>query len=116
MGWAQTTRVLLVWPAQGRVLARRIDLLLLQRHARQLGAQLALITTDPLVREYARELGLPTFGSVEASRGHTWRARAPRDALALPPRERLDRSTLRPPPPFRPPAGRPGRPWPPKGV
>ena len=41
MGWAQTTRVLVVWPPAGEVLRRRIDLLLLQRHARKLGAHLA---------------------------------------------------------------------------
>ena len=72
MGWAQTTRVLLVWPPGGEVLRRRIDLLLLQRHARRLGAHLALVTRDPVVRENAREVGLPAFGSVDDSRRSTW--------------------------------------------
>ncbi len=100
MGWAQTPRVLLVWPARGRVLARPIDLLLLQRHARRLGAQLALVTTDPLVRDNARQLGLPTFSSVEASRIRLWRTRGPREPQRLKPP--LDRSALRPPPSYQP--------------
>src|SRR5260370_39080312 len=100
MGWAQTARVLLVWPASGRVLARRIDLLLLQRHARRLGAQLALITTDPVVRDYARDLRLPAFGSLEASRSGRWRARPAPDLAQR--RPRLARTTLRPPPSFQP--------------
>ncbi len=100
MGWAQTARVLLVWPSSGRVLSRRIDLLLLHRHARRLGAHMALITTDPVVRDHARELGLPVFGSLEASRGQLWRLRVP-----LGPQRRsppLDRAALPPPPSFRP--------------
>jgi hypothetical protein len=100
IGWAQTARVLLVWPPGGRVLSRRLDLLLLQRHARRLGAQLALVTTDPLVRDYARDLGLPAFGSLEASRRSPWRARPAPDLTH--PSRRLDRSTLRPPPSFHP--------------
>ncbi len=72
MGWAQTTRVLVVWPPHGEILRRRIDLLLLQRHARRLGAQLALVTRDPVVRENAREVGLPAFGSVDDSRRAVW--------------------------------------------
>ena len=100
IGWAQTARVLLVWPPSGRVLSRRIDLVLLQRHARRLGTQLALITTDPVVREYARDLGLPAFGSLEASRTRPWHTRAAPDLTLGQPR--LDRSTLRPPPSFHP--------------
>ncbi len=78
MGWAQTARVLLVWPDSGRVLARRLDLLLLFRHANRLGAHLALITTDPVVLDHARELGLPTFPTVDASRQTVWRSRSNR--------------------------------------
>jgi hypothetical protein len=74
MGWTQTARVLLIWPAKGRVLARRLDLLLLQRHAQRLGATLAVIATDPEVRDHAGELGLPAFDTVARSRRANWRA------------------------------------------
>jgi hypothetical protein len=72
MGWAQTTRVLVVWPPAAHILRRRIDLMLLQRHARRLGAHLALVTQDPVVREHAREVGLPTFATIDASQRSTW--------------------------------------------
>ena len=78
MGWVQTQRVLLVWPPHGRVLTRRLDLVLLHRHAHQLGAHLALITTDSEVLAHGRALGLPVFASLDASRRERWRSRAPR--------------------------------------
>jgi hypothetical protein len=99
MGWAQTQRVLLVWPKQGQVLARRLDLLLLHRHAYRLGAHLALITPDPVVHEHARDLGLPVFPSLDASRRVKWRSRP----LRLAPERRRrppDVAALRPPRPF----------------
>lgn len=99
MGWTQTQRVLLVWPRQGQVLARRLDLLLLHRHAYRLGAHLALITTDPAVREHARDLGVPVFPSLGASRRVRWRSRPVR----LAPERRSPRSEAtarRPPQPF----------------
>jgi len=84
MGWAQTERVLLVWPRRGRVLTRRLDLVLLHRHAATLGARLGLVTEDSEVREYAGELGLPCFDSVEQGHLLHWRYRKPR---AIPIRE-----------------------------
>lgn len=101
MGWTQTQRVLLVWPKHGQVLARRLDLLLVYRHAYRLGAHLALITTDPAVREQARDLGLPVFPSLSASRRVKWRSRPVRLAPARGaqhPRPRA--AALRPPKPF----------------
>lgn len=99
MGWTQTQRVLLVWPPQGQVLTRRLDLLLLYRHAYRLGAHLALITTDPAIREHAQDLGLPVFPSLTASRRQKWRSRpvrlAPARQRPAPPVDRL-----RPPKPF----------------
>lgn len=78
MGWVQTARVVLVWPPHGQVLNRRLDLVLLHRHAHRLGAQIALVSGDAKVREHADELGLPVFGSVEATRKMRWRSRVPR--------------------------------------
>ncbi len=78
MGWVQTQRVLIVWPWHGRVLSRRLDLVLLHRHAHRLGAHMALITTDTEVAGNARDLGLPVFPTVEASHRERWRTRAPR--------------------------------------
>lgn len=73
MNWGQTGRVLLVWPEHGRVLRRRVDLVLLQRHSSSLGAQLALVTSDPIVRFNARQLAIPVFKSLRQAQSAHWR-------------------------------------------
>ena len=61
MGWGQTNRILLIWPARGRMLDRSLDLILLQRHSQAIGAQLSLVTRDEIVIHHAEQLGIPTF-------------------------------------------------------
>ncbi len=73
MGWSQTARILLVWPEQGRVLNRRIDLELLHRHSTFLGAQLALVTNDSQILYYADELGIPTYNDLKKAKKSHWR-------------------------------------------
>jgi hypothetical protein len=75
MGWSQTSRILLVWPEQGGILTRRLDLLLLQRHSNQLGAQLALVTRSMTVREVAQELHIPVFQDSRQAQNTRWRGR-----------------------------------------
>lgn len=72
LGWKQTGRILLVWPRKGRVLSRRLDLVLLTRHTASLGAQLALVTHDPEVRAYARSLGISLFDSPQEAQQARW--------------------------------------------
>jgi hypothetical protein len=73
MGWSQTGRILLVWPKKGRVLHRKIDLILLQRHSQSIGAQLALVSRDPEVRYQAIRLAIPTFKDVRKAKRAHWR-------------------------------------------
>ena len=73
MNWGQTGRVLLIWPEHGRLLRRRVDLVLLQRHSSSLGAQLALVTSDPIVRFNARQLAIPVFKSLRQAQSAHWR-------------------------------------------
>lgn len=73
MGWSQTGRVVLVWPARGRLLDRRLDLVLLLRHSQSLGTQIALVTNDPEVRFQARSLGIPVFKSIRKAQRARWR-------------------------------------------
>ena len=75
MGWGQTSRILLIWPETGRVLDRRLDLILLQRHATTLGAQLAIVTTDPNVRYLAKELFIPVFNNTNQAQDSSWRVK-----------------------------------------
>lgn len=74
VAWSKAQRVLLVWPRRGRVLRRSVDLLLVQRECRRLGAQLALVTRDPEVLASAGELGIPVFSSPEQAQKSHWRA------------------------------------------
>jgi hypothetical protein len=73
MSWAKGERILLVWPERGRVLYRRMDLVLLQRQSAAQGAQLALVTKDPDVRYYAPRLGIPVFKSFRKAQRAVWR-------------------------------------------
>lgn len=94
MGWSQTGRVALVWPARGQLMDRRLDLVLLQRHSQSLGVQIALVTTDPEVRFQAGTLGIPVFRSVRKAQTERWK-RIRRNKFALKPdtsgQERLTR-------------------------
>jgi hypothetical protein len=80
-----------VWPAHGRILTRRLDLILLQRHSSAMGAQLALVTGDPDVRYHAGRLGLPVFKSLKQAQSSVWRVgrRRPRRVFRLKPRPDL---------------------------
>ncbi len=98
IGWAQTDRILLAWPPRQRVrhLSRQLDLLLLQRHAANLGAKLAFVTDDPTICDYANTLGIPVFDSVNDSHLRPWRLRrAPRPAH--PPKSKTDPEDSLPP-------------------
>ena len=53
MSWAKTPRILLIWPKGEKIALRPLDLRILQRHARALGADLGLVTRDPRIRREA---------------------------------------------------------------
>jgi hypothetical protein len=73
MMWGSSQRILLVFPERGHILSRRVDLVLLQRHAQSLGAQLALVTTSTVVRQNALDLGVLVFKSVKQAQKSHWR-------------------------------------------
>ena len=73
IGWVQTGRVILVWPKRGRILSRRLDLILLLRWSEALGAQLAFVTDDPLIRFNARLLGVHVFKNIQKAQETRWR-------------------------------------------
>jgi len=73
MGWGQTARILLVWPTRGRVLNRRLDLIMLKRHSAELGSQLALVVRNPGVRFHAASLGIPLYNNVRKAEKDHWR-------------------------------------------
>jgi hypothetical protein len=72
MSWAKTPRILLIWPKGERIELRPLDLKMLQRHARSLGATLGLVARDPRIRREAAALGLPVFASPRAAQADLW--------------------------------------------
>lgn len=86
-------RVLLVWPVRGSALTRRLELVLVQREAQRLGVQLALLTQDPDVIRYARELNLSTFATVGASERGRWK-RGRSQLISLGPRQNRAESAV----------------------
>lgn len=72
--FVRSTHVLLVWPENGATFPRRkLDLLLVQRQAQQLAMRLALVTSDPDTVEYAQDLHISVFPSVDAARRTRWK-------------------------------------------
>jgi len=73
MAWGKQARIVLVFPQRGKILRRRLDLVLLQRSAKSLGAQMALVCDDPAVVENADELAIPVFAKIEDAQRLSWR-------------------------------------------
>lgn len=66
-------RVLLIWPAEGKPLARKLDLVLIQRDADRRAIQLALVSQDKAIIAHAAELNISCFASREASQVERWK-------------------------------------------
>ncbi len=91
MSWAKTPRILLVYPPRSRSLARTLDLRLLQRHAVDLGGQLAIVVRFESIRLAAQELGIPVFRTAAIAQRQTWETKS---SLEMPVR-RAPRPDLR---------------------
>ncbi len=81
MAWQSCQRMILVWPKHGRILHNELELVLLNRQARSLGAELALVTHHPVVCEWALDSNLPLFASISAAEKGAWKPDA-RGSLA----------------------------------
>ncbi|NPA07223.1 MAG: hypothetical protein GXO54_07490 [Chloroflexi bacterium] len=75
MLWARAPRILLVWPEKGPQPAMRgpLDLVLLQRHAARLGAQIAVVTQDARIVRWAQFAGVPVFPDIDTAHRQPWR-------------------------------------------
>ncbi len=76
MNWSKTPRILLVFPRRRWLDLNLLDLKLLQRHARSLGAELGLVTKTAKVIRSAEELGVPVFESNLAAQREAWEIQA----------------------------------------
>ena len=95
ISWSQTERVLLVWPATGKVLNYKLDLVLVKRYTISRGAQLALVSHDPEVRFYAQEIKVPVFDSIREAQEQGWTLGEPDAVLKKPTGEPPDYRSVR---------------------
>jgi len=72
MSWAKSPRILLVCPAHEQILLRALDLRILQQHARDLGAQIGLVTRRGGIGRDAEGFGIPVFRSTAQAQRETW--------------------------------------------
>ena len=73
ISWSKAARILLAFPRRRPPDLRRLDLVLLQRSANQMGGQLALVTLEKDILEQAEQLGIPVFASIPAAQRGSWR-------------------------------------------
>jgi hypothetical protein len=66
-------RVLLIWPEEGTILTRKLDLVLIQREAMRRAIRLAMVTHDAEVIRHARELNISTFETIGAAERGRWK-------------------------------------------
>lgn len=102
LGWVDGKRVALVLPGDMRFLSRSLDFDLLRREVERRRLEVAIVSTDPLRRQLARDHGLPAFASLgEAQQAGKWRSRLPRQ-VEPPPRHWYDEKVHLLPRPIRP--------------
>ncbi|MFA9491160.1 MAG: baseplate J/gp47 family protein [Anaerolineales bacterium] len=93
LNWAKAPRVVLVWPGRGSVLARQLDLVLLQRYASNHGTAIGLVTHDPEVRDHADALGIPVFDTLDHVSEGSWFTRSRPRAKRADEKSRIERPT-----------------------
>ncbi|MBT3321277.1 MAG: hypothetical protein HN392_03230 [Anaerolineae bacterium] len=72
MNWSKTPRILLILPRRRKFDLNALDLKLLQRHARSLGAELGLVTKSSKIIRAATALNIPFFSSNLAAQHEIW--------------------------------------------
>ena len=72
MLWTKMSRTLLVFPHRARILARKLDLLRLKRHAIKLGSQLAVVTRSNETRDLCSGLDIPVFRTTSSAQREDW--------------------------------------------
>jgi hypothetical protein len=81
----KASHVLLMCPPGESALRRKLDLLLVQRHATRLKMRIALITADPDLIEHAADLNISVFPDEQTAQASRWKR--PHDKVFTPPRD-----------------------------
>ncbi len=75
MNWGKSERILFVFPSQHSRINRRIDLLLFQRHSKNVGAVIAIVSKNIQINNYASDIGIPIFKSLRQARRLPWESK-----------------------------------------
>jgi hypothetical protein len=73
ISWSKTQRVLLVWPNKGKINLSLLDVLLILRYAENLGAQVSIVSDDPVIMMQMNEIGISCFTSIPEAQKKPWR-------------------------------------------
>ena len=73
LSFMRGNRVLMIWPEDGAVLTRKLDLVLIQREAMRRAIRLAIVTHEAEVMKQAAELNISTFETVGAAERGRWK-------------------------------------------
>lgn len=73
IAWSKTQRILLVWPNKGRIKLDSMDIILILRSAERLGAQMSVVTDEPVIINQLKELGVSIFKSIPEAQKRPWR-------------------------------------------
>ena len=81
--WSKTQRILLVWPNKGIIKLKAIDIILILRSAESQGAQIAVVTDEPVIKNQLKKLGISLFSSIPEAQKKPWRKPKIRDQALL---------------------------------
>ena len=73
IAWSKTQRILLVWPNKGKIKLSSMDIILILRSAERLGAQISVVTDEPVIINQLKELGVSIFSSIPEAQKKPWR-------------------------------------------
>lgn len=73
IAWSKTQRILLVWPNKGKIKLNPMDIILILRSAERLGAQISVVTDEPVIINQLKELGISVFSSIPEAQKKPWR-------------------------------------------
>lgn len=92
LGWAKAARILLAFPRRRPPVLSRLDIILIQRAASQMGGQLAFTTRHPDSIKLAKLLGIPVFTSIQSAQRMPWLTADRKHRLPV--RRRSERANL----------------------
>lgn len=81
MTWSKSQRMLLFFPHGYPLDQSPLTMKLIRRYAESIGSQVALVTKSRIMKEIAREQGIPCFSSAPQAEKRNWKIETPKKAV-----------------------------------